>query len=121
MAAASEEVKAAYLPPVARGEAMFSYALSEPEAGSDAAAMKTRAVRDGDSYVLNGVKRWITNAGISRFYTVMAVTDPAADAARISGIVPSLLTAGISEDDAQTRATSSITITAAIASAPAPP
>ena len=85
--AASEEVKQRYLAPVARGEAMFSYALSEPEAGSDAAAMKTRAVRDGDSYVLNGVKRWITNAGISRFYTVMAVTDPAADAAGISAFV----------------------------------
>src|SRR5499433_3899436 len=71
--AASEDVKRRYLPPVASGEAMFCYALSEPEAGSDAAAMKTRAVRDGDSYVLNGVKRWITNAGVSRYYTVMAV------------------------------------------------
>src|SRR5947209_7452849 len=59
---ASEEVKARYLAPVARGEAMFSYALSEPEAGSDAAAMKTKAVRTGDGYLLNGVKRWITNA-----------------------------------------------------------
>jgi alkylation response protein AidB-like acyl-CoA dehydrogenase len=85
--AASEEVKQRYLTPVAHGEAMFSYALSEPEAGSDAAAMKTRAVRDKDSYVLNGVKRWITNAGISRYYTVMAVTDPAADAGGISAFV----------------------------------
>src|SRR6266704_2300644 len=85
--AASEEVKQRYLTPVARGEAMFSYALSEPEAGSDAAAMKTRAVRDGDHYVLNGVKRWITNAGVSRFYTVMAVTDPAAGANGISAFV----------------------------------
>jgi alkylation response protein AidB-like acyl-CoA dehydrogenase len=85
--AASEEVKQRYLTPVARGEAMFSYALSEPEAGSDAAAMKTRAVRDGDSFVLNGVKRWITNAGISRYYTVMAVTDPAAGAGGISAFV----------------------------------
>src|SRR5579859_7773037 len=59
---ASEELRQHYRPPVARGEAMFSYALSEPEAGSDAAAMRTRAVRDGDGYVLNGVKRWITNA-----------------------------------------------------------
>ncbi|MBA2574215.1 MAG: acyl-CoA dehydrogenase family protein [Nocardioidaceae bacterium] len=71
----SDEIKAAYLPSVARGEAMFSYCLSEPEAGSDAAALRTRAVRDGDDYVLNGVKRWITNAGISKFYTVFAVTD----------------------------------------------
>jgi alkylation response protein AidB-like acyl-CoA dehydrogenase len=84
---ASEEVKAAYLTPVARGEAMFSYALSEPEAGSDAAAMKTRAVRSGDGYVLNGVKRWITNAGVSKYYTVMAVTDPDAGANGISAFV----------------------------------
>src|ERR1700757_2350777 len=61
--AGSEELKQAYLPPVARGEAMFSYALSEPEAGSDAANMKAWAVRDGDSFVLNGTKRWISNAG----------------------------------------------------------
>src|SRR5216683_641584 len=84
---ASEDLKQRYLPPVARGEAMFSYALSEPEAGSDAAAMRTRAVRDGDSYVLNGTKRWITNAGVSRFYTVMAVTDPAAGSGGISAFV----------------------------------
>ncbi len=85
--AASEEVKARYLAPVARGEAMFSYALSEPEAGSDAAAMKTRAVRSADGYVLNGVKRWITNAGVSKYYTVMAVTDPAAGPNGISAFV----------------------------------
>ncbi len=48
---------------------MFSYGLSEPEAGSDAGGMKTRAVRDGDDWVLNGAKRWITNAGVSKFYT----------------------------------------------------
>ncbi|WP_326594989.1 acyl-CoA dehydrogenase family protein [Streptomyces sp. NBC_01803] len=72
----SKELKAKYLAPLAAGEAMFSYCLSEPDAGSDAGGMKTRAVRDGDSWVLNGVKRWITNAGVSEFYTVMAVTDP---------------------------------------------
>src|ERR1700744_5912056 len=87
MLAASEEVKARYLTPVARGEAMFSYALSEPEAGSDAAAMKTKAVRIDSGYVLNGVKRWITNAGVSKFYTVMAVTDPSAGANGISAFV----------------------------------
>jgi alkylation response protein AidB-like acyl-CoA dehydrogenase len=85
--AASEEVKSAYLAPVARGEAMFSYALSEPEAGSDAAAMKTRAVPTADGYVLNGVKRWITNAGVSKYYTVMAVTDPEAGPNGISAFV----------------------------------
>jgi alkylation response protein AidB-like acyl-CoA dehydrogenase len=72
----SEDLKKTYLTPVAAGTAMFSYCLSEPEAGSDAAAMRTRAVRDGGDYVLNGVKRWITNAGVSDFYTVFAVTDP---------------------------------------------
>lgn len=73
---ASEEVKAKYLPPVARGEAMFSYGLSEREAGSDTASMKTRAKKDGDDFILNGQKSWITNAGVSQFYTVLAVTDP---------------------------------------------
>ncbi|MDT0323310.1 acyl-CoA dehydrogenase family protein [Streptomyces millisiae] len=76
MLSGSQELKARYLTPLARGEAMFSYCLSEPDAGSDAGGMKTRAVRDGDHYVLNGVKRWITNAGVSDYYTVMAVTDP---------------------------------------------
>jgi len=85
--AGSEEIKQRYLPPVARGEAMFSYALSEPEAGSDAAAMTTRAVRDGDTFILNGTKRWITNAGVSQYYTVMAVTGPSAGAAGISAFV----------------------------------
>ena len=85
--AGSAELKQRYLPPVARGEAMFSYCLSEPEAGSDAAAMKTRAVPDGDGWRLDGVKRWITNAGVSEYYTVFAVTDPAAGARGISAFV----------------------------------
>ncbi|WP_256178755.1 acyl-CoA dehydrogenase family protein, partial [Kitasatospora aureofaciens] len=83
----SEELKAKYLGALARGEGMFSYCLSEPEAGSDAAGMKTRAVRDGDFWVLNGVKRWITNAGVSEFYTVMAVTDPELRSKGISAFV----------------------------------
>jgi len=66
---------------------MFSYALSEPEAGSDAAAMRARAVRTEGGYLLNGVKRWITNAGVSKFYTVMAVTDPASGPNGISAFV----------------------------------
>ncbi|SEC61977.1 Acyl-CoA dehydrogenase [Nocardioides exalbidus] len=73
--AGSEELKQKYLGALARGEGGFSYCLSEPDAGSDAGGMKTRAVRDGDHWVLDGVKRWITNAGESEFYTVMAVTD----------------------------------------------
>ncbi|MFC7382453.1 acyl-CoA dehydrogenase family protein [Sphaerisporangium rhizosphaerae] len=93
---ASEELKQRYLGPVARGEGMFSYALSEPEAGSDAAAMKTRAVRDGDHYMLNGTKMWITNAGVSEFYTVMAVTDPDAGARGISAFVVEKADEGVS-------------------------
>jgi alkylation response protein AidB-like acyl-CoA dehydrogenase len=85
--AGSEELRRQVLPPVAAGEAMFSYALSEREAGSDAAAMKTRAVRDGDTWVLNGAKSWITNAGVSTYYTVMASTDPAAGPNGISAFV----------------------------------
>ncbi len=83
----SEAIKQRYLPEVASGQAMFSYALSEPEAGSDAASMRTRAVRDGDEWVLNGVKRWITNAGISKYYTVMASTNPEAGSRGISAFV----------------------------------
>jgi alkylation response protein AidB-like acyl-CoA dehydrogenase len=91
-----EELKAKYLAPLARGEGMFSYCLSEPEAGSDAAGMKTRAVRDGDSWVLNGVKRWITNAGVSEYYTVMAVTDPEKRSKGISAFVVEKSDEGVS-------------------------
>jgi alkylation response protein AidB-like acyl-CoA dehydrogenase len=74
----SEELKREYLPKIASGEWQASYCLSEPDAGSDVASMKTRAVRDGDSYILNGTKYWITNAGVSNTYTVFAKTDPEA-------------------------------------------
>ncbi|GAA2169884.1 MULTISPECIES: acyl-CoA dehydrogenase family protein [Glycomyces] len=93
---ASEELKRRYLPPVAAGDAMFSYCLSEPEAGSDAASMTTRAVKDGDGWVLDGVKRWITNAGVSEFYTVFAVTEPGAGAKGISAFVVEKGDAGVS-------------------------
>jgi alkylation response protein AidB-like acyl-CoA dehydrogenase len=83
----SEELKKTYLPLVARGEAAFSYALSEREAGSDAAAMKTRAIRDGDSWVLNGSKTWITGAAVNTHFTVMASTDPSKGAKGISAFV----------------------------------
>jgi alkylation response protein AidB-like acyl-CoA dehydrogenase len=83
----SEELKKRYLTRVASGEAMFSYCLSEPEAGSDAAAMTTRAVQEGDHWILNGVKRWITNAGVSTYYTVFAVTEPGVGARGISAFV----------------------------------
>ncbi len=84
---ASHELKQQVLPSIAAGEQMISYALSEREAGSDAASMKARARRDGDTWVLNGTKAWITNAGESRWYTVMAVTDPDKKANGISAFV----------------------------------
>ena len=87
MLSGSEELKKKYLTPLAKGDAMFSYCLSEPDAGSDAGGMKTKAVRDGDHWVLNGVKRWITNAGVSDYYTVMAVTDPEKRTKGISAFV----------------------------------
>src|SRR6478736_8450944 len=94
--AGSEELKKRYLSPVAAGTGMFSYCLSEPDAGSDAAAMKTRAVRDGGDWVLNGVKRWITNAGVSEYYTVFAVTDPEKRSNGISAFVVEKTDPGVS-------------------------
>lgn len=76
--AASEEVNAKYLPPIARGDALFAYGLPEREAGSDTASMVCRATPDGDDWVLSGQKSWITNAGAAKYYTVFAVTDPSA-------------------------------------------
>jgi alkylation response protein AidB-like acyl-CoA dehydrogenase len=83
----SEELKKQVLPSIGAGEAMASYALSEREAGSDAASMRTRARRDGDDWVLNGAKCWISNGGYSTWYTVMAVTDPEKGANGISAFV----------------------------------
>ena len=76
MLSGSKELQSTYLTKLAAGEGMFSYCLSEPEAGSDAGGMKTRAKPAGDDWVINGAKCWITNAGESEFYTVFAVTDP---------------------------------------------
>nr|WP_090342143.1 acyl-CoA dehydrogenase [Mycolicibacterium malmesburyense]CRL72521.1 acyl-CoA dehydrogenase [Mycolicibacterium malmesburyense] len=83
----SEELKKQVLPSIAAGEAVASYALSEREAGSDAASMRTRARREGDEWVLNGAKCWISNGGQSTWYTVMAVTDPDKKANGISAFV----------------------------------
>ncbi|MCW2630599.1 acyl-CoA dehydrogenase [Mycobacterium sp.] len=83
----SEELKKQVLPTIAAGEAVASYALSEREAGSDAAAMRTRARQEGGEWVLNGAKCWISNGGHSTWYTVMAVTDPDKGANGISAFV----------------------------------
>jgi alkylation response protein AidB-like acyl-CoA dehydrogenase len=72
----SDELKRTYIPRICSGESQGSYALSEADAGSDVASMTTKAVADGDSWVLSGTKTWITNAGISDLYTVFARTSP---------------------------------------------
>ena len=85
--AGSEEQQARYLPRLASGEWLAAYALTEPGSGSDSAAMRTEARREGDEYVLTGAKRFITNAGVASLYTVFAKTDPAAGHAGISAFV----------------------------------
>jgi alkylation response protein AidB-like acyl-CoA dehydrogenase len=82
----SDELKKKVLPEIADGK-MASYALSEREAGSDAASMRTRAKADGDDWILNGSKCWITNGGKSAWYTVMAVSDPDKGANGISAFM----------------------------------
>ncbi len=71
----TEEQKRKYLVPLAKGETLGAFCLSEPQAGSDATALRTRAVRDGDAYVINGTKSWVTSGGVAQTYIVMAVTD----------------------------------------------
>jgi alkylation response protein AidB-like acyl-CoA dehydrogenase len=83
----SKEQKAAYLPRLARGEALGAWGLTEPGSGSDAAAMQSRAVRDGSGFVLNGSKAFITNASVAELTVVMAVTDPARGNKGISAFV----------------------------------
>jgi alkylation response protein AidB-like acyl-CoA dehydrogenase len=71
----TDEQKHRYLPPLARGEALAAFALTEPQAGSDAGAIAATAQKDGDFFVLNGTKQWITNAGEAEFNTIIAMTD----------------------------------------------
>jgi alkylation response protein AidB-like acyl-CoA dehydrogenase len=85
--AGSEAQKQRCLPRLASGEWLAAYALTEPESGSDSAAMRTTARRDGGEYVLNGGKRFITNAGVANVYTVFAKTDPSGGHAGISAFV----------------------------------
>ena len=83
----SAEQKRAYLPNLASGRTLGAWGLTEPGSGSDAAAMKTRAVRDGGDWVLNGTKAFITNAGVAEVAVVMAVTDPARGNKGISAFI----------------------------------
>jgi alkylation response protein AidB-like acyl-CoA dehydrogenase len=85
--AGTEEQKQRFLPRFASGEWLAAYALTEPGSGSDSAAMRTEARRDGGEYVLNGSKRFITNAGVAQLYTVFAKTDPSAGHSGISAFV----------------------------------
>ena len=85
--AGTEEQRQRYLPKLAGGEWLCAYALTEAGSGSDSAAMRTTAKRDGDEYVLNGSKRFITNAGVANLYTVFAKTDPEGGHAGISAFV----------------------------------
>ncbi len=80
----TEEQKRRFLPRCATGEWSPAFALSEPDAGSDPGGMRTRATRDGDEWVIDGTKNWITNLGVADFYVVFCVTDP--DAGRSHGI-----------------------------------
>ena len=92
---ASQEQKKKYLTQLAQGKG-FSYCLSESEAGSDAAAMKTKAVKSGDKWILSGSKKWISNAGVSEFYTVLATTDPTKGSKGISAFIVEKSDAGVS-------------------------
>ena len=83
----NEEQRRRFLPAIATGELLAAYALTEPGSGSDSAAMRTEARRDGDDYVLDGAKRFITNAGIAGLYVVFAKTDPAGGHAGISAFL----------------------------------
>lgn len=91
----STQQKERWLRPLAQGKG-FSYCLSESGAGSDAAAIRTRAKKSGDSWILNGSKKWISNAGFSDFYTVMAATDPDAGAKGITAFVVEKSDPGVS-------------------------
>ncbi|MBJ7518226.1 MAG: acyl-CoA dehydrogenase family protein [Solirubrobacteraceae bacterium] len=81
----SEEQKQQWLPRLASGEITPAFALSEPEAGSDPGSMRTHAVRDGDEWVINGAKNWITNSGVADFYLTFAVTDR--EAGKVSAFI----------------------------------
>jgi alkylation response protein AidB-like acyl-CoA dehydrogenase len=90
----TEDQKERWLPRLASGEWIAAYALTEPGSGSDSAAMRTEARRDSDEYVLNGSKRFITNAGVADLYTVFAKTDPASGHSGISAFVVEATTPG---------------------------
>lgn len=95
----TDDQKQAYLPAVAQGEKIAAFALSEPEAGSDVAAMATTAEKDGDHFILNGLKTWISNGGIADFYVVFARTGEAPGAKGLSAFVVDADTPGLTIEE----------------------
>ncbi|HEX8709157.1 MAG TPA: acyl-CoA dehydrogenase family protein, partial [Pyrinomonadaceae bacterium] len=92
----TEEQKRKYLVPLARGEALGAFCLSEPQAGSDASNLRTRAVRDGDSYIINGTKSWVTSGGEAQTYIVMAVTGQSGQKSSVTTFIVEGDTPGLS-------------------------
>jgi len=91
----TDEQKRKYLVPLAKGEILGAFCLSEPQAGSDATSLRTRAVREGDSYVINGTKSWVTNGGEAGVYIVMAVTDREAAKKNVTAFIVEADTQGL--------------------------
>jgi alkylation response protein AidB-like acyl-CoA dehydrogenase len=110
----SAEQRAAYYGKLATGEMIAAFCLTEPGSGSDAASIKTTAVRDGDDWILNGNKLWITNGGIADFFTVFAKTGKADDRGHLSAFIVTRDMAGVSsgphEDKMGIRASSTTTV-----------
>ncbi|HEX6766912.1 MAG TPA: acyl-CoA dehydrogenase family protein [Polyangiaceae bacterium] len=110
----TEEQRAQYYPKLATGEMIAAFCLTEPGSGSDAASIKTTAVRDGDHYVLNGTKIWITNGGIADFFTVFAKTGDPKDRKHLSALLVTRdmpgVTSGPHEDKMGIRASSTTTV-----------
>ncbi|MFT4623110.1 MAG: acyl-CoA dehydrogenase family protein 9 [Myxococcota bacterium] len=110
----TDEQKARFLPALATGEQIAAFCLTEPGAGSDAASVRTTAVRDGDEWVLNGTKLWITNGGIADFFTVFAKTGDAEERRRMSAFIVTRdmpgVTIGPHEDKMGLRASSTTSV-----------
>jgi acyl-CoA dehydrogenase family protein 9 len=110
----NDEQKARYMPKLATGEMIAAFCLTEPGAGSDAASIKTSAVKDGEDWILNGNKLWITNGGIAEFFTVFAKTGDASERGKISAFIVTRdmggVTSGPHEDKMGIRASSTTTV-----------
>jgi len=90
----NEEQKKKFLTPLASGEVLGGFCLTEPNAGSDAGGLKTKAIKKGDKYILNGSKAWITNASVGKYFVVLAITNPELGAKGISAFVVDAETEG---------------------------